>query len=85
MALHNYIPIVWQDDTDGDWEIYVRWWNGSYRAEVGGGSASGGGISDNGGDSSRPWVAIALDGTPHVAWYDDSAGDEEIYVLRWIE
>jgi hypothetical protein len=29
-------------------------------------------------------MAIGPDGTPYVAWGDDSSGDYEIYVLRWI-
>ena len=28
-------------------------------------------------------VAVAPDGTPYVAWRDDSSGDDEIYVRRW--
>jgi len=55
--------------------------------EVGTGSATSGGISDNSGDSRRPSLAIAPapDGTPYVTWYDDGGGDWEIYVRRWIE
>jgi len=66
-------------------EVYVRRWNGSNWEEVGAGSASGGGISDNSGESYAPSVAIAPDGTPYVAWYDSSGGDDEIYVRRWGE
>ena len=44
------------------------------------GSASGGGISDNGCCSYDPSVAVAPDGTPYVAW-SDSGG---IYVRRWV-
>jgi hypothetical protein len=43
--------------------------------EVGTGSATDGGISDNSGASYRPSVAIAPDGTVHVAWEDYSGGD----------
>jgi len=69
----------------GDYEVYVRRWNGSSWAEVGGSSASVGGISDNSGMSSTPSVAIAPGGTPYVAWYDSSGGDYEIHVRCWIE
>jgi len=75
--------IAWWDDSSGDGEIYVRRWNGSSWEEVGSGSASGGGISDNSADSYSPSVAIAPDGTPYVAWQDDSSGNFEIYVRRW--
>src|SRR3989338_4165014 len=47
--------------------------------EVGEGSATGGGISDDAGNSVSPSLAIDSDGTPIVAWYDSSAG---IYVER---
>jgi len=75
--------VVWHDHSSGDAEIYVRRWNGNAWEEVGVGSASGGGVSDNGSDSKEPSLAIAPDGTPYVAWYDLSAGDAEIYVRRW--
>jgi len=51
--------------------------------EVGIGSATGGGISDNDGDSRYPAIATASDGTPTIAWQDTSDGDSEIYVQRW--
>jgi hypothetical protein len=75
--------VAWHDDSDGDNEIYVRGWTGSAWEEVGTGSATGGGISDNAGASEHPSVSVAPDGTPYVAWHDDSSGDAEIYVRRW--
>jgi hypothetical protein len=75
--------VAWHDSSGGDYEIYVRRWNGSNWEEVGSGSASGGGISDNSGRSEFPSVAVAPDGRPYVAWYDNSGGDYEIYVRRW--
>jgi hypothetical protein len=52
-------------------------------SEVGVGSASGGGISNNNGISSDPSMVIAPDGTPYVAWSDESSGAWQIYVRRW--
>jgi hypothetical protein len=75
--------IAWYDDTSGDREIYARRWNGSVWEEVGTSSANGGGISDNSGGSFGTSMAVAPDGTPYVAWEDDSSGDREIYVRRW--
>jgi hypothetical protein len=75
--------VAWQDDTGGHDEIYVRRWNGSSWEEVGVGSASGGGISNNAGSSALPSSAVAPDGTPYVAWADGTSGDLEIYVRRW--
>jgi len=51
--------------------------------EMGVGSASGGGISNNKGWSIFPSVAISPNGAPVIAWADDSGGNSEIYVRRW--
>jgi hypothetical protein len=75
--------VAWQDNTGGDYDIYVRRWSGSSWVEVGVDSASGGGISDNTGWSGSPSLGFAPDGSPYVAWHDDSGGDWEIYVRRW--
>ena len=77
-------PIVaWQNYNEGNWEIYVRQWNGADWVEMGSGSASGGGITNNSGDSRFPSLAISPEGTPFAAWQDDSNGDLEIYVAQW--
>lgn len=52
-------PYVAWRDTSGDWEIYVRRWNGSSWEEVGTSSASGGGVSDN---SNHTFNLSAADG-----------------------
>jgi len=75
--------VAWEDSSSGDGEIYVRRWNGSGWEEVGTGSASGGGISNNSGFSGSPSLVIAPDGMPYIAWGDNSGGDYEIYVRRW--
>lgn len=75
--------VAWMDESNGNWEIYVRRWNGITWEEVGEGSASGGGISNNSGSSSRPSMAVSHDGSPYVAWEDNSNGTSEIYVRRW--
>lgn len=75
--------VAWQDNSDGDDEIYVRKWTGTAWTEVGTGSASGGGISNNAGYSAAPSLAIAPDGTLYIAWDDKSGGDAEIYVRAW--
>jgi hypothetical protein len=56
---------------------------GSTAETLNGGSAQGGGISNNNGRSHTLSLAIAPDGIPHVGWQDDSDGDYEIYLRRW--
>ena len=79
----NMPVVAWQDNSDGDSEIYVRRWNGSIWVEMSG-SASGGGISNNSSESSGPSLAIASDGAPIVSWTDASPSNiYEIYARRW--
>jgi hypothetical protein len=85
MAINDHkVYIVWSDDSSGDAEIYLRFWdtdNPGWRELDG--SATGGGISNNGGASLRPGVAVSADGRPHVVWEDDSSGNLEIYARYW--
>lgn len=77
-------PVVaWEDDTSGDVEIYVRKWDGEQWTEMGKGSASGGGISDNKGYSIRPALSTNDSGNVVVVWQDYSSGDVEIYAKSW--
>lgn len=74
--------LVWSEATTTDAEIYVRRWRGGAWEEATPGAATGGGVSDNGGESVAPALAIAPDGTVIVAWADDSGGDTEIYARQ---
>jgi len=77
-------PVVaWCDETSGNKEIYVKRWDGSAWVEIGAGSASGGGISNNSGDSLGPSLALDSSDNPVVAWADDSSGTYQIYMKRW--
>lgn len=77
-------PIVtWCDDTSGNYEIYVKQWNGSSWEEIGTGSASGGGISNNTGGSGSPILAIDNSGMPIITWYDTTSGNSEIYIKKY--
>ena len=67
--------IAWEDDSSGNSEIYVKKWTGSAWSEIGSGSASGGGISNNNGYSGNPSIAIGADDKPVVAWDDSSSTD----------
>jgi len=78
------MPVVaWENSGSGNIEVYVKRWNGSAWVEMGAGSASGGGISQNNGVSGDPSLAIGPDGVPVVAWQDNSGGNREIYARRY--
>ncbi len=50
-------------------EIYVRrWYSGTWN-QVGAGSATGGGISNDDGESKYPSIAVTSSGTPYIAWH----------------
>ncbi len=80
----NIIYLAWQEGLlDGSSQVYVKQWNGSNWVDVGTGSASGGGISNNTGETWWPTLALGLNGVPYIAWYDNSGGQHQIYVRRW--
>lgn len=70
----NSIYVVWQDETPGNNEIYLR-------------KSSNGGVSWEGtkrltwtaGSSEAPAVTVDDDGNIHIVWQDDTPGNDEIY------
>jgi hypothetical protein len=66
----------------GTWQIYLKSWDGTSWAELGG-SASGGGVSNNATGSRTPSIAYDALGRAVVAWGDDADGDSEVYVRRY--
>ena len=62
-------------------EIYIKRWDGKAWVEVGKGSGSLGGISNNKGASSEPALALDASGNPIVAWSDNTSKKFEIYVV----
>lgn len=85
IAPDGTLTIAWRDDSSGNAESYVRQWRGANWEEIGSNSASEGGISNNGGNSYEQRATLAPNGTPYVAWMDNSNGNWEIYVRRWQE
>jgi hypothetical protein len=67
----------------GNYEIYVKRWNGAQWVEMGAGSASGGGISNLPDYSVHPAITLGADGNPIIAWSDKSTGVYQVYVKRW--
>jgi hypothetical protein len=79
---HDDRPAVaWQEST-GEYEIYVRRWNGSTWAEAGSGAASNGGVSDDPESSQRPSLGVMGNGDLVVAWEHDAYGLPRIFLRR---
>ncbi len=80
----GYPVVTWQDNSSGNYEIYVKQWNGTDAwEEIGTGSASGGGISSSSADAQYPSMEIDGSGNPVIAWTDSGSGNWEIYVKQW--
>jgi hypothetical protein len=82
IAPDGTVYVAWENFADRS-QVHIRRWIDSTWQEVGLGSASGGGISQSSGDAAEPVLAIAPNGRPYVAWYDNQSGDSEIYVRSW--
>ena len=79
--------VVWQgvDPTAGDSEIYAMEWTGSAWRSLGG-SMTGGGISNDAGNSTMPSVAVdPSTGDYVVAWQntDTTTGNTDIFMKEW--
>ena len=84
----GYPVTTWIDNSSGTHQVYVRRWNGLEWAEMGVGSASGGGISLRpGGPASQfmfePAVIVLPGGDPAVTWPDQSSGIWQVCIRRW--
>jgi hypothetical protein len=85
-AANGRVAVAWIDSAPGAREVYLRCWDGTGWAELGGHSASGNGVSDShGGISGQepPALAVGPDGRITVAWADAASGNAEIYVRCW--
>lgn len=79
----NDLYLAWAETRNQQNDIYVRRWNGTTWAEVGGGSAAAGGISNTAGISQAPWIEAAPDGSIYLAWHEAVGAGYEIYLRRW--
>ena len=68
---------VWEDNSSGNNEIYF-----SRVTDLNAGWSVTVNISNNGGNSREPAVAVDPDGYIHSAWRDDSGGSDWVYVSR---
>ncbi|MBA7535591.1 hypothetical protein ES705_27849 [subsurface metagenome] len=76
--------IAWKNFASGDYDIYYLKWNGTEWVDADGTGKGSMNILDNNGNSGEP--SLYLDnssGDPHIAWHDDTLGNNEIYYLKW--
>ncbi|MHA2135817.1 MAG: hypothetical protein ACW99J_18320 [Candidatus Thorarchaeota archaeon] len=73
----NKVHVVYDDQGDGDYDIYYRYYDGSsWQTEVE--------ISTDSGTETQLWSSIAVDGTNvHVVWQDKGDGDWDIYYRHY--
>ncbi len=87
IASDNMVYVAWENETLADGEIYIRRWNGYIWDEVGVGSASGEGISDDSDPSGGPSIAIDLNGMPYVSWINykhvNGVDLSDVYLRHW--
>lgn len=76
--------VAWADASTGNWEIYLRYWDGADWVSLGG-SGDPGGISDDPFESRLGEIAFDSQGRPHVVWmsFDSSANQRSIYYRYW--
>lgn len=74
--------IAWLDNTNGVYEIYLKYWDGEQWAELDG-SASNGGVSNTVGRSDNPAVILDSSDVPYIAWREISGGISYIYLRHW--
>jgi hypothetical protein len=69
------LHVVWQDDRDGNYEIYYKRYDGAWAPDERLTAASD--------KSEYPSVAVDTDGNVHVVWSDHRDGNAEIYYKRY--
>ncbi len=73
----NSLHLVWSDSTPGVTEIYYK------KSSDGGANwSTSKRLTWTSGDSVNPDIAVDSSGNPHVAWRDNTPGNEEIYYKR---
>ena len=83
--VNGHYAVAYQDNVDGDYDIYVKEWNPqtqTWTMLAGGGAL--GDISNTATESTNPSIVYnSTTGRWAVAWQEDVNGNEEIYVREW--
>lgn len=82
LDMRDHPVLAWQDSFSGPFQIYVRRWTGSRWEEIGG-SAAADGISRSKGAAVAPSLVLDSAGGPIIAWQDQFAGRDRIYLAHW--
>jgi hypothetical protein len=83
-ALDGAPVLAWvQESSVLTFVLYVKRWDGAAWAELGVGSASGGGVNQTTGWPLYPALAVLAGGRLVLAWQENSAADDEIFVRQW--
>ena len=75
--------IAWEENISGSYEIYYLKWDGLAWVDADGSGQESINISSNSGGSQSPSLSLDASGNPHIAWYDDTSGNIDIYYLKW--
>ncbi|HDQ22777.1 MAG TPA: hypothetical protein ENN28_02255, partial [Candidatus Uhrbacteria bacterium] len=76
--------VVWQDDSEGNYEVYVSKWTAGTGWTKMDGTPGYDNISNNSGNSRTPIIRLDSSGQPHIVWEDDTEGNREIYFSKWL-
>ena len=74
---NNNVHIAWDDERDGNWEIYY-----TKLADNGNTLIDDMRITNFSGDSKLPKIAIDTDNNVHIIWEDNRDGNTEIYYTK---
>jgi hypothetical protein len=77
---NDYLHVVWQDESPGNYEIY-------YKTSTNGGMAWGSAkrLTWNSGYSNGPAIAVGMSNSLHVIWFDNSPGNYEVFYKKGIQ
>jgi hypothetical protein len=75
--------VTWDDSATGNSEIYFLRWNGSAWVDVTGTGQAAKMVTATAGASTNPWLSISSDGTYHIVWCENLAGNDEIFYLKY--
>jgi len=83
---NNYPHIAWMNVPFESqyWDVYYLKWSGTTWVDADGSGQESINVSNNfTGNCGHPSLSLDTSGNPHIAWWDDTSGNSEIYYLKW--